>query len=138
VLSSALGNGYALLFATAELVRHLEGFGLHTHLAQDLVDALLALVFVAPAGGSKHEVEVGPRGAVGKELKILEHYAYATPQIWYVAASQASQVIIQDPSLALGDGDFAIEGLEQGSLARPHAPEEIHKLARPRHANLHL
>ena len=118
----------ALLLAARQFVGHLVGLGEHAHLLQHLFNALVDFVVVLPSRGLKHKCEIVVDRAVGKELKVLEHYAYLTAQVRNLLTFYGSQIIFKHLSFAVLNRDFGIHGLKKRALAASHLTNYICKL----------
>ena len=123
------GYGDALLFATAEFVWVFVNFFGQLDEVEHFVDALPTLSLALPAGGSEYEVEVLAHGVVGQQLKVLEDDAQLLAQFGDVFSLELAQIEAQDFGAAGAEGQFAVEGLEQGALAGAYLADDVDELA---------
>ena len=128
--------GHSLLFAAAQLVRHLIAAVRQSDQFQHLRHALTSLCFASPAGGSQHKVKVLFGRHLLKQLEILEHYTQTPAQHRHIAVAQPNHVKAKHMGfLPRLYRYFGIQALQKGTLAAAHFAQQIHKLAL-RHAEV--
>ena len=112
------------------LMRHLVGLRAHAYVFQDLLDTGVDGGAVLPARGAEDELEVRFHGTVHQQLEILEHDAQAPAQHRYVFCTDVAEVEPTDGSFSLGEPVFGRHRPDDGGLARPHLPDDVHEIAR--------
>ena len=123
------GDGEALAFSSAELMGPLVALVFQPDGFEHLGDAPFAVPSLLPVGDLEDKLQVLRGGPVGQEFEVLKDDAQLPSEQVDPVALERGKVDAANGSGSDGEGQFAVERLEQAALARPSAADEVNELA---------